>query len=757
MNGSSSASDGSSSAYVSEEEDGGGHGGGLSSDDGGDDQFHAGSSANDDDGSQWYFRYPRYDVGLNVGWNVEGPMDEGTLLSLLLDNQLDLETSEVRQKRFAEFMPIDDVEEFPQAWVLEAERRHTENTSLRELFLKFDLDGSCTIDRQEMQRLMEALQFPTPLNEEEFMAVAGPDGEIDFQELHQYLENVAPNVVDDPMWWYIDLQGEIEGPCPQICFRFWMDSGYFKPSTRVRHEDFPSFLPLGNMQRFPDDWLERAEKGEDADRKRLRRQQDAALKSLIWVRERFAAQPDEALLHEYEPRPLEENVCGRQDDRGRQPEPRDRMDTNAFDFIRFRLYDKLLSFSECLLFDSRKAGVQPSSSSSSPASTFSMRKAGGGRSSGRRDESRQAHPPRAIVHMTDVEEKDRMEKLRRRQKRRAERRARRLEEIQRSQAKYAKGSGGGYVGSAADNLPGDDDGPDSADEELIQIQSRRRARRAAVRENRRKLCAILDPSGFLVLNAGYTHFRCCTEDQVAEYVLQEAGISATTADDGGGSTRPSVAQLMQDDMAAHRELCQARRASRASGKWKAENASGEGDDDGGSVGIVFFIAGPEAIPCLAKFRPDAEIGPEDEDDPYAEKLMGDGMVIDPNKNKRKWDPRHPRKQLQTHEEELCYVVVARLLSTPRPYDTWVRIVRGPAASGGVGKMKEALGLLDRNKSSAGSKLKSGDSDRPPRGEWEHEIAEEEVMTLSWDMWQPAGTAAFYHLVRRAQQAPLRYK
>ena len=67
-----------------------------------------------------------------------------------------------------------------------------------------------------------------------------------------------------------------------------------------------------------------------------------------------------------------------------------------------------------------------------------------------------------------------------------------------------------------------------------------------------------------------------------------------------------------------------------------------------------------------------------------------------------------------------------------------------------------MGLSGRK--TTGGSSKSGGNSKPPRGEWEDEIAEEEVMTLPWDMWQPAGTAAFYHLVRRAQQAPyVRYR
>ena len=61
----------------------------------------------------------------------------------------------------------------------------TENTSLREIFLKYDLDGSSTIDRTEMTMLMQALQFPTPINEKEFHDIAGDDAEIDYLELHE--------------------------------------------------------------------------------------------------------------------------------------------------------------------------------------------------------------------------------------------------------------------------------------------------------------------------------------------------------------------------------------------------------------------------------------------------------------------------------------------------------------------------------------------------------------------------------------------
>ena len=161
----------------------------------------------------WYFRYERRVAGEFVGYEAEGPVEEGLFLEMLLDGEtIDVSTCWFRQGRFAEWMPLEGVcelSEFPEKWIAEAERRHTENTSLRELFLRFDTDGSCSIDRDEMRALMEALQFPTPLDEAEFQKVAGPDGEIDFDELHDYLLHVAPNVVEEPMWYYQDEMGKI--------------------------------------------------------------------------------------------------------------------------------------------------------------------------------------------------------------------------------------------------------------------------------------------------------------------------------------------------------------------------------------------------------------------------------------------------------------------------------------------------------------------------------------------------------------------
>ena len=61
----------------------------------------------------------------------------------------------------------------------------------------------------------------------------------------RYLERVAPNIIHEPMWYYVDENGEVEGPVPQLNIRFWIDSGFFNEKMQVRHEDFTHFLKLG--------------------------------------------------------------------------------------------------------------------------------------------------------------------------------------------------------------------------------------------------------------------------------------------------------------------------------------------------------------------------------------------------------------------------------------------------------------------------------------------------------------------------------
>ena len=66
----------------------------------------------------------------------------------------------------------------------------------------------------------------------------------------RYLERVAPNIIHEPMWYYVDESGDVEGPVPQLNVRFWIDSGFFNETMQVRHEDFTHFLKLGTHDYF---------------------------------------------------------------------------------------------------------------------------------------------------------------------------------------------------------------------------------------------------------------------------------------------------------------------------------------------------------------------------------------------------------------------------------------------------------------------------------------------------------------------------
>ena len=115
-------------------------------------------SSTDQQDHQYYYRCPRSIDNPEFGYSIVGPVEIDVILQLMLDNDLDLATTEIRQRRFCEWQKIDDPDNFPDSYIVEAERRHTENTSLREVFLKFDLDGSATIDREEMTLLVLRVQ-----------------------------------------------------------------------------------------------------------------------------------------------------------------------------------------------------------------------------------------------------------------------------------------------------------------------------------------------------------------------------------------------------------------------------------------------------------------------------------------------------------------------------------------------------------------------------------------------------------------------
>ena len=51
---------------------------------------------------QYFYRYPRM-IGMpHLGYNIEGPLNIDLLLQLMLDDEIDINTYEIRQKRFCE-------------------------------------------------------------------------------------------------------------------------------------------------------------------------------------------------------------------------------------------------------------------------------------------------------------------------------------------------------------------------------------------------------------------------------------------------------------------------------------------------------------------------------------------------------------------------------------------------------------------------------------------------------------------------------
>ena len=118
-----------------------------------------------------------------------------------------------------------------------------EHTMLKALFLKHDEDGSATLDRDEMQTLMEELQFPCKLVEEEFKKIdKDRSGHIDFEEFYEYLSHIAPQVLEHKLWFYVDDDGVEEGPVPQINLEYWINRGQIKEDLKMFSDYFQEEL-----------------------------------------------------------------------------------------------------------------------------------------------------------------------------------------------------------------------------------------------------------------------------------------------------------------------------------------------------------------------------------------------------------------------------------------------------------------------------------------------------------------------------------
>ena len=212
---------------------------------------------------QWYARHKPNEW---TSIQTTGPHDTDELIELLLNDDIPMETATVRESKYVDWMAVEDIDDFPEKILTELKKKHQEHTSLRTLFLKHDDDGSATLDRQELGNVLAELQFPCELKEEEFKKIdSDKSGHIDFEEFHAYLDRVAPQVIAHKLWYYIDDEGNEEGPVPQINLEYWGNRGQVKDDLKVRREDYDDYHSIGPSNLFPENWLERAEDGIDSE------------------------------------------------------------------------------------------------------------------------------------------------------------------------------------------------------------------------------------------------------------------------------------------------------------------------------------------------------------------------------------------------------------------------------------------------------------------------------------------------------------
>ena len=212
---------------------------------------------------RWYAKHKPNEYSLD---QVSGPHDTDELMELLLNDDIPMETAFFREEKYVDWLPLQDLDEFPDKILNIMKDKHKENTSLRLLFLKHDSDGSATLDREELSNVLADLQFPCNLVEDEFKKIdTDKSGHIDFNEFHAYISVIAPQIIEHKLWFYIDDEGIVQGPVPQINLEYWGARKQLKPTTKVRREDYSDFHSMGPSAEFPDDWIRRADEGFDSE------------------------------------------------------------------------------------------------------------------------------------------------------------------------------------------------------------------------------------------------------------------------------------------------------------------------------------------------------------------------------------------------------------------------------------------------------------------------------------------------------------
>ena len=158
---------------------------------------------------RWYAKHKPNEYSLD---QVSGPHDTDELMELLLNDDIPMETAFFREEKYVDWLPLQDLDEFPEKILNIMKDKHKENTSLRVLFLKHDSDGSATLDREELSNVLADLQFPCNLVEDEFKKIdADKSGHIDFDEFHAYISVIAPQIIEHKLWFYID-DALVQGP-----------------------------------------------------------------------------------------------------------------------------------------------------------------------------------------------------------------------------------------------------------------------------------------------------------------------------------------------------------------------------------------------------------------------------------------------------------------------------------------------------------------------------------------------------------------
>jgi len=262
------------------------------------------------------------------------------------------------------------------------------------------------------------------------------------------------------MWYYIDEKNEENGPCPQLCVRYWINSGFFKPDTKVRHEEFPDFLCLGrNYKSFPDDWLGRAESGELQEKARKEEEAKERAKHVVWVHEPFAARIVEENLNPYIPQSIydaedaqraRKNLPLKYDKRSHLFDQNIRIiQDQTFDKMRYQLYDAV------------KALIQEMKES-----TGAML---------------QVEKNRNMIKAMSVKDKKKQKRKEKRQR--------------------AKGKSNGDEGKTSER---DLDSVVHLDQSVVE-----------------RLIEMIDPSGFVITNSMHTWGRVCTNEQIVEYLLHK--------------------------------------------------------------------------------------------------------------------------------------------------------------------------------------------------------------------------------------------